>query len=208
MGAICNQVGRYKAGVLSSGMRQNEKTKSWQCIIKFQILEAWDEAARIWADWRGYEPQEKTAYFNIIQKNGEPNKINCQSLAETFGWDGDFAKLEHLEQYDRIAQITLQEDTYNDETSVIVRSINPENWQGATVEPLDISTIKNLNKLYGSHIRALLPPKATPATPAAVGTKPAPVKARPAPRPVAPAAPPAVEETPADLDVPEENVPF
>ena len=213
MAQILNQVGRYKAGVLSSGIKQNEKTQSWQCIIKFAILAAWDEASKAWVDWSDpaqVEPQEKTAYLNIIQKDGEPNKINCQNLAETFGWDGDFSKLEHLEQYNRIAQLTLQEHTYNDETSVIVKYINPENWQGFTVEPLAPTAIKNLNAQYGARLRALLPKKAAPTTaPAATRT---PVPAKVGPRPPAKAAPPPaaahIEYTPADLDIPEENVPF
>lgn len=210
---ILNQVGRFKARVISSGMQSKEGAKSWSAVIKFSILAAWNDASQAWDDWSGYEPQEKTAFLNIIKKDGEINDVQAKAFAASFGWDGDFAKLEHLEAYDKVVQITLAENEWEGQKSIVVKWVNPENYEGFQTKPVESTKLKSLNAQYGAKLRAILPRQAaatTAARPATPAPKPLAQTRRPAPAP-APAPAPTdygPNDGPEELDIPEENIPI
>ncbi len=161
MAQILNQPGRYKAKVISSNLKGKEDSKVWMLAIKFGILSRYNEETKEWDSWEQYEPQEKYANINIVQKNGELNEIACKNLNKCFGWTGDMAQLDNLESLDKIVQIVVDIDAKRPEAGTVVLYINPENYEGSEVKKVDPATLKTLNAQFGSKLRAMLPKAAS-----------------------------------------------
>jgi hypothetical protein len=172
---ILTQEGRFKARPKTWAVEENRNTGTLQFTCAFSIIAAFNGTA--WDDWAQYD-LEKTGYFYLSKKDGSANEACIRSLREALGWDG--AGLEALQNSDWsqvVVQITTGLEEFNGEKRLKIRFINPENWDGAQVKPLDQVALKTLNSKWGAKLRAVTPKQApkpvTPAAPAAPG-KPVP----------------------------------
>jgi hypothetical protein len=152
---------------------ENKNTGTLQLSMTFTVTEAW--TGQVWEDWSAYD-LEKTGYFYLAKKNGKPNEPCLRSLREALGWDGvDLESLQHTDWSQRVVQITTGFEEFNGEQRLKIQFLNPENWGGAQVKPLDATAIKALNAKWGPRLRSVAPKGAAkPAAPVAKPNPPAP----------------------------------
>ncbi len=141
-----------------------------------------------WEDWSSYD-LEKTGYFYLAKKDGSANEACIRSLRESLGWDGtNLEALQNTDWSQKTVQLTVGFEDYNGEKRLKIKFINPENWAGAQVKPIEPSALRSLSAKWGAKLRAVAP-KGTHTAPVAPKS-PTPPAARPSsPRPV-PATPP------------------
>ncbi len=192
MSHVLNQEGRFKARLKSWVVEENANTGTLQFVGVFGISAVFN--GQDWEDWEAHD-LEKTGYFYLAKKDGAPNEACIRSLRESLGWDGvDLVALQNSDWSQKTVQITVGFEDYNGEKRLKIKFINPENWAGAQVKPIEPAALRSLNAKWGAKLRAVAPKGAhtAPVAPKPPSpTPPAPPSSRPPTPPAASPKPPA-----------------
>lgn len=191
-----SQPGKYAATILEHTLGESGNNNLATFIARFQLDSLWD--GETWHELGGDEAI--TGHFFIEKKDGNLNTYTIKDLEAGLGWDGDPAKL--AEGYEGVRLIVaIEEDTYQGETKLRVRSLGPIDGdpdavggRGITKDPAAAASIANR---LGGTLRAAGVGK-TPANPATPPKPPA-ATTPPAAPPAAPTA--AANDTPKPCDM-------
>lgn len=152
--------GIFKARPVSWRVKTFEGKSTVAIAIEFvvlaQLTEAVDEAGQKrhdWQDWSDYLEHRVWGDYWVITKNGAPNEVTVQQLAESLGWGGSLKAVTAGPPPDRVVQITVKADTYNGKTNFKAGWMNPGDYTptpgGAPKEEVDA-----LEAQFGSLLRA------------------------------------------------------
>lgn len=149
--AILNEAGRFKAIVLSHGTEAKE-SGSVQFGFSVRIVEYLHEGQWV-NDDRGLEI---TGYQNLILKDGNLNEIGLKCVRESMGWrDANFDVLNNDSFVNMVVQIETSIETYNGKDRLSVKYLNPENFDGFKIKPMDAAGVNDLNVRFGPRLRAV-----------------------------------------------------
>lgn len=198
---MIDRPGIFKVRPLSWAVWKSETSKSVGINLKFQILEMLHES--VWHDWMQYGDFHAFGHFYVVKSDGGVNERPAQQLAESLGWNGTFAQVQSGPPPDVLVQVTVKEETYQGKTRLKVEWMNPVDY---VPQPRgeDASSVKQLDAMFGSQLRALMSSSA----------KPKPTGKPPPPRTPPPSRPdrfegvaPATEEEAVAMLGPEDDVP-
>lgn len=165
-----DRAGKFKAYPTECALSQSD-SGSMQWVAKCVIAQMFNPES---GEWDDVSDQGWTipAYVNVVKKDGELNKRSVDNLKDTLGWDGaDFATLQN--DYSQVCiQIECDWETYNEKQSLRVKWVNPENYAGASLKPLDGDALKTLNSKFGGLLRQHTGAKPGAAAAAPAGPKP------------------------------------
>ncbi len=166
---IIYREGTFKAKNINHGV-STTKNGYPQFVAKFSAIEIWDEEEGVWVDWSEYD-QQITGYSVLFGGKGET--LTCQQLKKALGWDGQsFTTLDSGDYSDVIVQIRVEEQTYEDKTSLQIAWIDEETAApGTSVKKLDKAGLSALDAQYAKLLKAG-GKKAAPATAPKKTTKP------------------------------------
>jgi hypothetical protein len=164
-------------------LEQSEKTGTYNLSIQVLFDEHYyTDPATNETGWVGW-PYEHGAYgyLNLVKKDQKLNDINMTNLIEHAGWDGNFESMGNNTWQPQRCGFKVKTDTYKDVTSFKVDGVNsldftPGEKSKAKVNPQAGS---DLNKMFGSQVRALASSLKRNATPP---TTPKPPSPPPAPK--------------------------
>lgn len=195
MGKI-DTAGTYIGEVLELGVSLTS-TKKPQAVIRLKAVQKYvSDLATMqhfqitepaYVAWDSYD-EEIVGFlllFNSTDEfNAETKMLNYEQLQLALGWNGQsFGDLANGSFVGKRVMFRVDEDTYNDKTSLKVNWIDAENASPErSLKTLDADTLKGLDSLL-----KIAKPK-TPVKPAAAAAKPA-TPAKPSAKPTTPTAP-------------------
>lgn len=160
MSRSLDRAGIFKAIPFSWDVRKAE-SGAVGISIGFLVTHQLDDANE-WVDWSEYEDHHCYGDWWVVKKDGTVNQAPVDQLAQSLGWDGNLATVSHSDAPDRVVQITVKEDTYNNQTRYRAQWMNPEDYTptsgGASEED-----VKVLQSRFGSLLRAAAAGSATAA---------------------------------------------
>jgi hypothetical protein len=99
------------------------------------------------------EHYEAEALLCIVKKDGSPNEVVANMLAESLGWNGEFDHLESADMQDVLVQFDVKRDDYNGKTNYRATWLRP--WGAAPRKSTNPEVVKSLNARYGPAFRAI-----------------------------------------------------
>jgi hypothetical protein len=168
-----DRVGLFKGEIKDFAVSQTRQAKLPQLVLTLLATEMYNEADGTWESWSEYE-QTIVGYFVLVSLdvNGRVNKcLNYDQVMLATGWDGEsYAGLSAMDLKGKTVQFRIQEDTYNNQTSLKVNWIDAEDAQ-VGLRKLSNKELSDLDAKF-----AVATPKPKPAA-----AKKAPAKAAPKP---------------------------
>jgi len=168
-----DRVGLFKGEIKDFAVSQTRQAKLPQLVLTLLATEMYNEADGTWEPWSEYE-QTIVGYFVLVSldANGRVNKcLNYDQVTLATGWDGEsYAGLSAMDLKGKTVQFRVQEDTYNNQTSLKVNWIDAEDAQ-VGLRKLSNKELSDLDAKFAVAI-----PKPKPAA-----AKKAPAKAAPKP---------------------------
>jgi len=147
--------GVFIAEVLGTGIRKAENSKAVCVSFLFLLKEYWDNESRSMIPWGEYR-QTIFGKSWIIKKDGTPNERAIENLCEVFGWDGDLKAFDDPDRSWPECSITIEEQSYEGKTSLVVQWINPRDGGGkSTFSNLEKQDIDKLGAAHGATFRAI-----------------------------------------------------
>lgn len=142
--------GIFKARPVAMGVQTAKESRSVAVWIEFLITDQLDGTE--WQSWAVYEEHSITGYFWVVKRDGTINNPTVENLALVLDWDGNLESIGG-DPPDIPVQITVQEDTYKDRTSLKVAWLNAADSQpkAVTASP---EQVKQINSQFGSLLRA------------------------------------------------------
>jgi len=171
--SLVDRTGNFRAEVIDSGVGQTGKSELPQLVLSLALKEMHD--GDDWVDWSEYD-QTITAYLVLVSKEGK-DLLNSDQVKKVFGWDGrSFAELDSMELTGKMCMVRVEENTYNEKTSMQVNWIDlPDAEPGHQMKKLDPAALKSLDAKFGrkakvtpksstpkSKSKAAVPPKTPP----------------------------------------------
>lgn len=187
---LLNREGHFKARILEAGVSETGSNQLVTFVARFAIDQEYYPNDAQWYDVSN-EGAEITGYFYLEKKDGSLNTRAIESLCEALGWDGrDVFWLQDTDLGDRLVQLTIAMETYENKTRPKVRWINHEDAEPTSGVKRADGTARTAiaNRLSGK-LRANAGGTPRPA-PAPTSSKPKP------PAPKTPAKPPAPDTPP------------
>jgi hypothetical protein len=189
-----DRAGIFKATPIAWALGDKSKdSQSVPVVTEFQVTACLDNGE--WEDWTGYEPQTITCYTYIVNREGKVNTTGVEQLAKALGWNGDPAAFAGPVP-NVVAQIVVEQETYNGTASLKVKWINPGDFVPGP-KTMAGDAMQDFRKVFGAQMKA---------TAAAVIKQNGTAAPRAAPPPPKPAPAPTAQEQ-STLN-PDDDLPF
>lgn len=177
------QAGKYRGRITSSTVqvkRDGEVVSSAAFVASLEVYERFRTGEKKWESLQ--EPQNITAFLNLIKNDGSRNEVQWNSLMKALGWNGDPRLMLASDRWEgKEVECTIEQNEYKGKISYKVAWINEVGGGGAKE-----ATIDEKDLFLQMCARAGVTIPTTPLPPTAISL-----------------APPSQS-----LDVPEETIPF
>ena len=149
MSNLINQAGDYRGVIVDGGLGES-KNGLPQEVLSLKAAEVYDDETQEWLP-ADTESNEIMAYLVLFDKKDNPI-FHCDALKKVTGWDGaSFVKLSELNLADVPIQFHVEENTYQENTTLQVANIREYDAEpGRSVRKLDKEGVSALQAKYAS----------------------------------------------------------
>ncbi len=151
--SLIDRAATFRGRITDHGVGKT-KNEFPQWVAQLVALEIYDEEEKVWVDWSSYDVNEIMAYLVLFGSKGET--LTCQQVKKVTGWDGlSFVGLEALDLSETKIQFRVEENTYDEKTSLQVSWIDEYDAEpGRTVRKLDATEMKSLDAQYANMLKS------------------------------------------------------
>lgn len=133
----------------------NEKGGLAQFACNLLATAMWNPDTQVWDDWTDFNA-DIDGYLVLVGNDNTP-LLNAEQLMTVTGWDGkSFAELNDMDLSDLTVQFRVEENTYNNKTTLQVSWIDKEDaTPGGQIRKMDKKEIKGLDAKFKSALGIL-----------------------------------------------------
>ncbi len=154
-GIPLDRPGIFKARPHAWGLEASSQSSARALRIGYTITHELVDGE--WQSWDAYEPHVIEAWHYVIGRDGKPNKPTLKQLAEAGLWNGD-ARVLKASPPDVTVQLRVKEEDFNGEKRLKVTWLHPGDYAPG-IRRASEKEVSEFDAVFGSSIRAALPPK-------------------------------------------------